>query len=146
MSSGCYYQSSHLAPTTVVVNSAPEKDGDKTHAEAFLFRVKHFLILRCSVSVTIKPANDNNSYTMDIETHRHELAPFDTSHEHISGRHDLIGQMLPPILKCQGGLRNIPHDTLRQNLQPVIRALEKLDSELLLGLQPAEYGPRLREG
>jgi hypothetical protein len=94
----------------------------------------------------IKPVAVNNRSTMNIETHRQELASVDTSHQHPSGRHDALGQMLPPILRGQGGLANIPQATLRQNLQPVLDALGKLDAELLLDLTLTEHGPRLRDG
>ncbi len=82
------------------------------------------------------------------KTHTQEHAPVSSSHQFIGRhekRHDLLGQMLPPLLKSQGGLAIIPQATLRQNLQPVLNALERLDAERLLDLQPAARGPHVIE-
>jgi hypothetical protein len=108
----------------------------------------HLLIRLSLLIASIKPVavNNGNRSTMNIETHRHELAPVDPSHQHPSGRNDPLGQMLPPMLRGKGGLANIPQAILRQNLQPVLNALGKLDAELLLDLELTEHGPRLRDG
>jgi hypothetical protein len=83
---------------------------------------------------------------MNIDTHTHVVAP--SSPYDLSTRYEqrLMGQILPPLFKTHGSLANIPQATLRQNLQPVFRALGKLNAELLLDLHPAERGPRVREG
>ena len=90
----------------------------------------------------------DRSNNMNIERHIiQELAPVDHhSHQQLHERQDAFANLLPPLLKAQGGLTGIPHDTLRQNLQPVINALEKMDAELLLDLQPSEQGPIIRDG
>jgi hypothetical protein len=57
-----------------------------------------------------------------------------------------IGNMLPPLLTRPGGLGKIPETALKQSLQPVLDALKNLDAEMLLDLQTAPEGPRVREG
>ena len=59
---------------------------------------------------------------------------------------DVLGQMIPPLLKRKGGLSEISQETLRENLQPIVQALQKLDAEMLLGLQRSSRGPQLRQG
>jgi hypothetical protein len=70
----------------------------------------------------------------------------------------LLETFLPALLsqarKDRGGLSAIPQSTLRDNLQLVVTALEKLDAEALLDLTvyPTQQhydkqpGPRIREG
>jgi hypothetical protein len=107
----------------------------------------HLLIRLAMLIASIESVavNNGNRSTMNIETHRNEVAPVDPSHQHPSGRHDPLGEMLPPMLRGKGGLANIPPATLRQNLQPVLNALGKLDAEKLLDLELTEHGPRLRD-
>lgn len=54
--------------------------------------------------------------------------------------------MIPPILRSKGGLADVPQDTLRENLRPIVQALRKLDAKQLLSLQPSHVGPQLCEG
>jgi hypothetical protein len=46
-------------------------------------------------------------------------------------------------IQTEGGLSEESQDSLRNNLQPVLNALERLDADLLLDLKPAEYGPQV---
>jgi hypothetical protein len=84
---------------------------------------------------------------MNIEQHTQDFLPVQSllEQQRVAVHSDAWSQILSPILK-NGGLANIPHETLRENLRPVVSALERLDAELLLDLQPAERGPRLRDG
>eukprot|EP00339_Tiarina_fusa_P027274 CAMPEP_0116997174 /NCGR_PEP_ID=MMETSP0472-20121206/708_1 /TAXON_ID=693140 ORGANISM="Tiarina fusus, Strain LIS" /NCGR_SAMPLE_ID=MMETSP0472 /ASSEMBLY_ACC=CAM_ASM_000603 /LENGTH=321 /DNA_ID=CAMNT_0004695987 /DNA_START=132 /DNA_END=1097 /DNA_ORIENTATION=+ len=92
--------------------------------------------------VDVSPAES----AMNLERHTKEFIPVSPSLDHQQPVHcDAWAQILSPLVK-NGGLANIPQTTLRQNLQPVVSALERLDAELLLDLQPAESGPRVREG
>lgn len=89
---------------------------------------------------------------MNIEpTYAQEYTPLGVSSPRHLGRAtptktDFLGDMIPPLLKRKGGLAELPQETLRENLQPIVRALKKMDAELLLGLEPAARGPKVREG
>lgn len=88
---------------------------------------------------------------MNVEpTYAQEYTPVSASSPQYPGRArpkvDLLGDIIPPLLKRKGGLSDIPQETLRENLQPIVRALQKLDAEILLGLEPSARGPRVREG
>lgn len=88
---------------------------------------------------------------MNLQHHVQDYSPVSSSldqqqDEHALRHGDGWSHILPPLLKCSGGLANIPQSTLRENLKPVVTALERLDAELLLHLQSAEQGARVREG
>ena len=79
---------------------------------------------------------------MNIESHTQEAAPMTM----LSYSTDAIGAILPPLIKGDGGLATVPQAALRQNLQPVMSALEGLNAELLLDLHTTSQGPRVSEG
>jgi hypothetical protein len=78
---------------------------------------------------------------MNLERHSQEAAPMTMSYSR-----DAIGAILPPLIKGGGGLASVPQAELRENLQPVMSALEGLNSELLLDLHTTSQGPRIAEG
>jgi hypothetical protein len=94
-----------------------------------------------SMQISLSPPES----AMNIERHTQEFIPVSPSLDNQRVQCDAWSQILPPLLKS-GGLANIPHTTLRENLKPVLSALERLDAELLLDLQPSERGPRVRQG
>jgi hypothetical protein len=117
----------------------------------FLLPLFHNLMISPQPHNNILISDDTSSDAMNIEpTYRQEYAPVSSASPQCSGRvtpkGDLLGQMIPPILKNKTGLGNIPPETLRENLQPIVRALEKLDAEQLLGLQRSSRGPQVRDG
>jgi hypothetical protein len=79
---------------------------------------------------------------MNLERNIQEVAPMTI----LSYSRDTIGAMLPPLIKGGGGLASVPQAALRQNLQPVMTALEGLNAELLLDLHSTSQGPRVAEG
>lgn len=96
--------------------------------------------------------SDDTCDAMNIEPtymQEHQYAPVSSPPQctdRATPKGDFLGQMIPPLLKNVGGLGNIPPETLRENLQPIVRALQKLDAELLLGLERSARGPQVREG
>jgi hypothetical protein len=79
--------------------------------------------------------------------HHHSGMPSSSS---LSSSPMMFGKFLPPLLtqRSEKGLAAIPQTTLCDNLTPVIKALEKLDAELLLDLHrcPEGQGPKVRDG
>jgi ABC-type uncharacterized transport system ATPase component len=78
---------------------------------------------------------------MNLERHTQEAVPISM----LSFKRDAIGAILPPLIKGGGGLASGPQAALRQNLQPIMSALEGLNAELLLDLHTASQGPRVSE-
>jgi hypothetical protein len=59
---------------------------------------------------------------------------------------DFVGRLIPQLQHGRGPLSSIPQETLRENLYPIILALQRLDAELLLGLERTARGPRVQAG
>jgi hypothetical protein len=78
---------------------------------------------------------------MNLESHTQEAAPMTMSYSK-----EALGAMLSPLIKGDGGLASVSKAALRQNLQPVMSALEGLNADLLLDLHTTTQGPRVAEG
>ena len=80
------------------------------------------------------------SNTMNVEYHQHHTA---IEHSHDSS----LGRILQPALQSLSGLSSISRDALQKNLQPIMKALERLDAQLLLDLKSVKVGegPRLND-
>jgi hypothetical protein len=63
-----------------------------------------------------------------------------------SSKSDFLGRLIPPLHHGRKSLSDIPQEKLRENLFPIILALQKLDAELLLGLERTDRGPRVQGG
>jgi len=57
---------------------------------------------------------------------------------------DFLSRLISPLQHGKENLANIPQQKLKENLKPIVMALEKLDAELLLGLERTAQGPRVR--
>ena len=71
----------------------------------------------------------------------------DNSHDDVP--EDSIDKILPSLLsRCEGGLAEVPIETIRQCLQPVLRQLQAIDAMSLLSLQPCGpgQGPQVARG
>ena len=65
----------------------------------------------------------------------------------LASKPDFMGRLIAPLLYDRDSLSNIPQQKLRENLNPIILALQKLDAELLLGLKRTSGpGPRVQTG
>ena len=75
------------------------------------------------------------------------LAPRYEQRSPLYSKPDFMGQLIAPLLHGRESLSNIPQQRLRENLNPIILALQKLDAELLLGLtRTTGQGPRVQTG
>lgn len=90
----------------------------------------------------IRSAEDFDEDAMNVEKHTQSVAPMQ-----VAFNEDMISRMIPPLLtKGQHGLSSLSQKTLQQNLEPIMNALQRLDAELLLDLQPTKEGPQVHAG
>ena len=83
-----------------------------------------------------------------MENHTHMSATLPQHDERVSptSKYNFLSWLIPPLLQGRQGLSNIPNEKLRESLYPIILALQKLDANLLLGLEKAAHGPRVQDG
>ena len=108
----------------------------------------HKRFLSCSLFHPSSNSDDSHSDSMNLDVQ--EYTPIAMQSPPCVGRAmpkaGLLGEMIPSLLLNRGGLGMMPSEMLRENLQPIVEALKKLDAEVLLGLDRTAKGPRVREG